>query len=447
MRPQRRTRRREEVVAPRGRNPSPRLEVLCVGTELLAGRINTHMALLAPGLLGAAFPIARETTVADSVAEIRDAATAALERSDMLLVTGGLGPTFDDLTREGIAEALGVRMAYQPELFRAIARRFRRYGRRVPEENKRQAYVLEGAAVLPNAVGSAPGQRIDSGGKTVFLLPGPASEMRPMFEGHVLPFLRRRAGGRVACKTILHLASIPESSADELLAPLYRSAERRGVEFTILSPPGLVDLHVTATARSEREARRRLSEAAAAARRLVGRWVFGAGDETLESVAGDRLARRGWTLATAESCTGGEVSRRLTSVPGSSRYFLGGVVCYADTAKLRELGVPGDVLKRHGAVSQACARAMARGAQERWGADCALAITGIAGPGGGTPAKPVGLVYLACAAPGGRVKVQRWNIPGDRDAVRRRASIAALTLLLRSLVPDPSACGEELLGI
>lgn len=414
--------------------PAARVEALCVGTELLSGRVNTHMGYLAPALRGAGLTISRESTVGDSVAEIREAASAALGRCDVLVITGGLGPTFDDLTREGVAEALGLRLTYRPRIFEGIRRRFLRYGRGVPEENKRQAYVIEGAAVLPNRFGSAPGQRVSSGDKTAFLLPGPASEMIPMFEAGVLPFLKRRySNGRAAAKTVLHLAGISESAADERLAPLYRTAERRGVDFTILSQPGLVDLHVTAIAPSAPSARRRVDGACAAARRAVGQHVFGTDGETLESVVGRRLAARGWTLAVAESCTGGLIAHRLTAVPGSSRYVLGGVVCYADRAKVRELGVPAELIRRRGAVSAECAEAMAEGARRRWGADCSLAITGIAGPGGGSPAKPVGLVYVACARRGSKARALRLHLPGDREAVRSRSAIAALTMLWRLL--------------
>lgn len=411
-----------------------RVEVLCIGTELLSGRINTHMSFLAPALRGVGLSIGRETSAGDAVAEIRDAVAAAWSRSDVVLVTGGLGPTFDDLTREGVAEALGLRLVYRPKLFEGIRRRFLRYGRKVPEENKRQAFVIEGARVLPNRVGSAPGQRVSEGGKTVFLLPGPAGEMIPMVKSHVLPFLSRRySGGRTAARTILHLAGVAESAADELLDPLYRSAGKRGVEFTILSQPGLVDLHITGAARSAAEASRLVASAAAAARARVGRYVFGTDEETLESVVGKALEGRGWKLSVAESCTAGLVAHRLTSVPGSSRYFLGGVVCYADEAKTRELGVPPELIRRHGAVSAPCAAAMAEGARRRWSADCALAITGIAGPGGARPGKPVGLTYLACSLPKGGTRVLRLHLPGDREAVRSRAAVAALSLLWRLL--------------
>ncbi|MBI4347421.1 MAG: competence/damage-inducible protein A [Elusimicrobia bacterium] len=411
-----------------------RVEIVCVGTELLSGKVNTHMAFLAPCLQGLGLRIGRESSVGDSIGEIRAAVGEAFARADVVLVTGGLGPTFDDLTREGTAEALGLRLTYRPQIFESIRRRFLRYGRTVPEENKRQAHVIEGATVLRNRVGSAPGQRVVRSGKAVFLLPGPPAEMQPMMREHVVPYLRRTySNGQAAAKTILRLSGVSESAADERLDPLYRSAGRRGVEFTILSEPGLVHLHITAVAGSRREAERRVAAAAAAARRRVGEWVFGVDDDTLESVAGARLARRGWTLAVAESCTGGLLSRRLTKVAGASKYYLGGVVCYSDGSKVRELGVSRDTLHRSGAVSPACAREMAEGARERWGSDCAVSITGIAGPGGGTKAKPVGLTYFACARRGAATKVLRVHLPGDRDAVQQRATGVALALLLRSL--------------
>ncbi|MBI5203209.1 MAG: competence/damage-inducible protein A [Elusimicrobia bacterium] len=411
-----------------------RVEILCVGSELLSGKVNTHMSFFAPFLRGLGLSIGRETSVGDSVAEIREAVESAFARADVLLITGGLGPTFDDLTREGVAEALGLRVTYRPEIFEGIKKRFLKYGRRVPDENKRQAMVVEGATVLPNRFGSAPGQRIVRGKKAVFLLPGPGSEMIPMMRDQVAPYLRKSySNGRTASKTILRLCGIPESAADEKLDPLYKTAQRRGVEFTILSEPGLVDLHITALAKSKREADKKVAAAAAAARKLVGRWQFGSDEDSLESVVGRKLLSKRWTLAMAESCTGGLVSRRLTRVPGSSRYFLGGVVCYPDAATLRELAVHPDVIRTFGAVSSECATAMADGARRRWGADCTVSITGIAGPAGGTKAKPVGLVWFALSMKGAKTRALKMLLPGDREAVQRRASIAALTLLLRSL--------------
>ncbi|MCX5788342.1 MAG: competence/damage-inducible protein A [Elusimicrobia bacterium] len=294
---------------------APRVEILCVGTELLSGKINTHMAYLAPALRGVGLSISRETSVGDSVADISDAVAGALSRAEIVIVTGGLGPTFDDLTREGVAQALGRRMAYRPSIFEKIRRRFLRYGRAVPEINKRQAYVIEGAVVLPNHNGTAPGQRVSRGDRAVFLLPGPGSEMRPMVERRVLPHLRKRyMASSAAAKTVLHLAGISESAADERLDPLYRSADRRGVEFTILSEPGLVDLHISAAASSAAQARRRVAAAAAAARRLVGRWGFGTDDDTPESVAGAGPRRRGRTLL----CQRGE-GARARGAPGRAR--------------------------------------------------------------------------------------------------------------------------------
>ncbi len=375
------------------------------------------------------------------MSEIRQAVSSALSRSDIVLVTGGLGPTFDDLTREGVAAALGSRLEYRPRLYARIRRKFRAYRhRRVPSENRRQAFVLTGARVLPNRFGSAPGQMLEWGKKLLFLLPGPPPELYPMMEHSVLPRLKERFGrGRVLRRGVLHLCGISESAADERLASLYRTAKGAGggLDFTILSEPGLVDLHMTALGRSPKAAARLLSKAKNAAASLLDGYVFGEDEQSLESAVGERLSRRGQTLALAESCTGGLLSQKLTSVPGSSRYFLGGSVCYADSAKTRELEVPQSLLRRHGAVSAPCAKAMAEGIRRLWHSDWAVSITGIAGPGGGTKAKPVGTVFIAVAGPKRGARAFEFLFPGSREQIRSRAAITALTLLWRRLVDRP----------
>ncbi len=423
----------------------PSAEILCVGTELLAGKINTHAAYLSARLRSEGFELRREATLPDNLEEVSAALSEALSRSDAVLVCGGLGPTFDDLTREAAAAALGRALRYRPSLYARILRQYRRFRRRIPSSNRRQAWVIDGARILPNPRGSAPGQflnlRSPSGPKSLALLPGPGSEMKPMFERQALPLLLRRhhpGGVRARASTVLRLYGIAESAADMLLAPLTRRPPA-WAEYTILASLGLVDLHISVRGRGGRQARLRLGLLRSRALRLVGRFCFGRDSDTLESVLGERLQSLGWRLAAAESCTGGLLGERLTSVPGASRYFLGSVVAYDNAVKTGVLGVPEPLLRRHGAVSAECAEAMALGVKRLTGAEASVAVTGIAGPGGGTRAKPVGVVYLALSLPGlRRPRVRRFLFPGTREVVRERAAAEACHRLL-SLIDSRSS--------
>lgn len=412
----------------RSRGRSTRAEIICVGSELLAGKPNTHLSFIGPRLSAAGFDVRRGCTVADGEDEIREAIAEAAGRSAVVLVSGGLGPTFDDITREGAAAALGRRLVYQPRLFARIRRQYARTRMKVPASNKRQAKVIEGAKVIPNAFGSAPGQIIASGGTLLFLLPGPPREMRPMFERKVLPELRRRFGpGRASPRRRYRICGLAEASVGERVVPLLRGLP--GVELTILSGLGLVDLHASARGQG---ASRRLGRLEARIARRFGAHFYGTGEDSLESVVGRRLRARGWKLALAESCTGGLLAGKITAVPGSSKYFLGGAVAYADSAKASLLGVPKELLRRFGAVSSQVARRMAESARHRFGSATAISITGIAGPGGGTPKKPTGLVYIGISLPKKTV-ICRHLFAGDRAQVRNRAVAAALFELLKRI--------------
>jgi nicotinamide-nucleotide amidase len=300
----------------------------------------------------------------------------------------------------------------------------------VPEENKRQAVAISGATILDNPNGSAPGQLLRSGGKTMILLPGPPNEMYPMFSSVLPRLVRTHARGIHPASFSVRLSGVPESIADEKLDPVRARWPR--ARFTILASGGEVSFHATSLEKSPAAARL----ARAALRReileAVGKFSYGEGEATLESALGERLKKRGLTLAVAESCTGGLMGSRITSVPGSSAYFLGGVLSYANSAKIRLLGVPAKIISNRGAVSEECASAMARGARRALGADLGVSITGVAGPDGGTKAKPVGLVFISVSGPGRAESVKRLEINGPRDAVRSRAVTAALRLAFDS---------------
>lgn len=421
-------------------NPPPVLELICVGTELLDGHADSHRAALALRLGATGLRLARETILPDDADALAGAVRAALLRCDALIVCGGLGPTFDDLTREAVARALGRDLVFSPRLYAGIRRKFSHLATRLPRENRRQAFLVRGAAALANRVGSAPGQiiirpRPHGSPQTVALLPGPPREMVPMLDGEVMPRLRRAYGRGLHAATLdLHLCGLPESAADERLQPLTRQAGPE-LDFTILSGPGRVDFHAFARCASARRSRTLIARCRRQAMRLVGQHIFGEGPATLESAVGGLLRRRRLSLAVAESCTAGLLAGRLTSVPGSSAYFRGGILAYHDAVKRDLLGVRTETLARAGAVSAACAREMATRVRRVAGADVGVSVTGVAGPGGGTARKPVGLVFAAVAGPGAAVAVRRWDFTGDREAVRLRAVSAALNLLWTRLRP------------
>ncbi|PCI34961.1 MAG: competence/damage-inducible protein A [Elusimicrobia bacterium] len=413
--------------------PGARAEILCVGTELLSGKINTHVAYLSQKLRGIGIQPEREMSLIDTESEIRDAVSSASARADLILISGGLGPTFDDITREGVSASLGRQLIFKPYLWKKIERRYKNFRMRIPVNNKRQAWIVDGAEVLDNPNGSAPGQWIElKDGTVIVLMPGPFRELEPMFRKLILPKLSRLfSKGRKTYERVLRFYGIPESEADRRLSPLL-AKQGKGIEATILADLSRVSLHLASTARNASAARRRLATLERAVRKEFGNRLYGVDDETLEMALGKRLKKKRWTLAVAESCTGGLLGQRLTHAPGSSSFFRGGVIAYANEVKEGLLGVPKKILKRDGAVSESSARAMAAGVRTATGAEVGIAITGVAGPDGGTRKKPVGLVHIAIATPK-RTKAMKFVIPGSRDQIRSRAASAAIALAFHLL--------------
>lgn len=406
----------------------PRAALVCVGSELLAGQVNTHQAWLSVRLRRAGFDMVGESSVPDEIPRIAAAFKRSLASADVVIVSGGLGPTFDDVSREAAAKALSLGLSFKPALWAEILKRFARYKMKVPEENKRQAMVIAGAEVLPNPNGSAPGQRLRvKGGKTLVLLPGPPAEMYPMFDKSVLPrLIRDHARGIHPAAFSVRLSGVSESAADEKLDCV--RARWPKARFTILASGGEVSFHAVsfeASAARARAARSRLRREILAA---VGTHAHGEGETSLEAALGARLKKRGLTLSVAESCTGGLLGGRITAVPGSSAWFNGGVIAYENAAKIRVLGVPANTISRRGAVSPECAAAMAGRVRRVLHSDVGISITGVAGPGGGTKEKPVGLVFVAVSGPGRAASALRLEINGPREAVRSRAVTAALRL-------------------
>jgi nicotinamide-nucleotide amidase len=410
--------------------------IVAVGSELLgASRTDTNSLWIAGKLDEAGIAVAHKACVGDELAAIAAALREASRRAPLVIVTGGLGPTADDLTREAVAEFAGRTLALDPAILEEIRGRFARRGIEMPRINEKQALVVDGSRPLTNPRGSAPGIWLETEEGVVACLPGVPAEMKRMFEELVFPEVAGRFGSAARHRRILKVAAMGESAVEERVTPVYEKWSSH--VFTILASVGEVQLHLAAEGTAEEAARVLDAQTADFERALAGR-IYGRDGQTLEGVVGDRLREIGATLATAESCTGGLIAQRITDVAGSSDYFRGSVVAYADDVKTAFLGVRSETLAAHGAVSEETAREMAEGARARFGADFAIAATGIAGPGGGTPEKPVGTVWIALAAPDRETKTLRLRPPGDRATIRGWTASAALEML-REAIAAPGA--------
>ncbi len=409
-----------------------RAEIIAVGTELLTPlRFDTNALYLTSKLLEIGIDTGARITVADDAALLESAFRTALGRADIVIATGGLGPTEDDLTREAAAAALGRTMRRDPALIDELKARFARFGRVMAAVNEKQADVIDGAVVLRNPRGTAPGQRVEADGRVLVLLPGPPHEMQPMFEEQVLPVLRATAAGRALRTRILKIAAMGESDVEQVVAPIYKTFTNPRT--TILGGPGQVELHLTAEGASAEEAEGRIEDLASKIRGALAGRIYSEDGRELPAVVAALLEERRLTVAVAESCTGGLLAARLTERPGSSAYFDRAWVTYSNRAKVEDLGIDGALLERHGAVSEEVARAMAVSARQRARVDIGVGITGIAGPGGGTPDKPVGLVFIATSGAAGD-RVRRVHFPSDRDRVRYQSTQSALEMIRRGLL-------------
>jgi nicotinamide-nucleotide amidase len=407
-------------------------EIIAIGSELLApDRSDTNSLWLTEKLNSIGIEVKLKTIVGDDDARLEEAIKDATRRSKVVITTGGLGPTEDDITRKVAARALGRRLILDETILAELRERFLSFGHVMPERNSRQAMVIDKAEVLPNPNGSAPGMFIEHEGVAIVLLPGPPREMRPMFENHVLPKLVRRAGSVKVVRRMLRVAGLGESAVDEKIAPIYSQYENP--QTTILFNQSEIEIHLTARGRTEADAGALLDRLSEQLEERLGKAVFSFAGEKMEEVVGLKLTLGGYTLGVAESCTGGLIAQRLTDVPGSSKYFVEGVVAYSNEAKTRTLGVEPGLLLKHGAVSAEVAEAMAVGIRKHAGIDFGLSVTGIAGPEGGSEEKPVGLVYIALADDV-QTKSRKLQIPGDRQLIRWRASQAALDMLRRRLI-------------
>ncbi len=407
-------------------------EIIAVGSELLTPtKVDTNSLWLTERLNEIGVEIKLKTIVGDDPARLEETIRDAVKRSDIVLVTGGLGPTEDDVTRQVSAAAIDRELVYHQELEADLRERFKRWGREMPEINKRQAWVIADASVLPNPNGSAVGMMTEADGARLIVLPGPPRENQPMFNEFVLPTLKSAAGEVVFRKRILKVSGLGESALDELIAPVYSAYPN--VQTSILFNKSDVEVHLSASAKTAAECDEINREVSMKIVEKLGVAVFSTNGEEMEEVVGRLLKARGETVSVAESCTGGLVGHRLTEVPGSSDYFIEGVVAYANEAKTRHLGVAPETIKQFGAVSKEVAEAMAAGMRERSGTDYAVSVTGIAGPAGGSEEKPVGTVFIGYSD-GREVRSLHLKLPGDRYLVRWRASQAALDYLRRQIL-------------
>lgn len=411
-------------------------EIIAVGSEMLTPhRQDTNSLYLTEKLNETGVSVAFKTIVGDRRRDLVNAIRTALGRVDIVILTGGLGPTEDDLTREAVAVALGLALRRDASRIAALHARAATWRIPMPANNAKQADVLEGAVLIENPNGSAPGQWLDTiyegYRKLVALLPGPPDECHPLFDSEILPRLKEIVPPAAIATRTLKAAMIPESQADTVLAPIYTSYS--DIETTILAHAGDLQVTLMCVKPSPAEAQKRVDELATRLEEALEDNLYSSQGDTLEQIVLYCLGVRQATLAVAESCTGGMIAERITSVPGSSRSFLGGAVVYSDALKSFFAGVPADVIARHGAVSAEVAEALANGIRLRTGATIGLGVTGVAGPGGGTKAKPVGLVHIAVSDAEKTESLQRI-FRGDRQRVREWASQQALDLVRRRLM-------------
>ncbi len=408
-------------------------EIVATGTELLLGQtLNTSAHYITGKLSSLGIEVDYHVTVGDNPERIEEALRTAWQRSDLLVTTGGLGPTVDDLTKALVAKVFGLEMVLDQTSLEHIQAFFAKRKGPMPAGNEKQAYLPKGAAILPNPIGTAPGAIIEKDGKMAIILPGPPFEMQPMFENYVWPVLQEKVGPDAERMNVrvLKIFGMGESAIEEVLGDLM---QKPNPSMALLAKRSEMHIRLVARSSAETQALKLLDKAEEDIRARLGHKVFGKDRDTMVGIVGKALRQRGLTIATAESCTGGLLGGMLTQEPGSSAFYLGGVISYANSVKETLLGVEAKTLDSLGAVSAEVAQAMAQGVQTRTGAKLALATTGIAGPDGGTPEKPVGLVYIGLATPEG-VQAQKFQFYGERESVRQLTVKAALDWVRRYLL-------------
>jgi nicotinamide-nucleotide amidase len=406
-------------------------EIIAVGSEMLTPeRVDTNSLYLTRELNNLGIEVVAKCVIGDSLERLADAVRGSLSRTGIVILSGGLGPTEDDLTRDAVAQALDRKLVFHPEIAEALEQRFLQMRRKMAEVNKRQAFILEGAAILTNDRGTAPGQWVEDSRGVVVLLPGPPHELKSMFERQCLPRLTRYAPKQAIRTAFFRVTGMAESELDELISPVYKKYENPAT--TILAANGDLQIHLRARCATEVEADVLLAEVLGPIELLLGDRLYSRNGDPLEMVVGGMLRKRRATVVVAESCTGGMLGERFTSVAGSSDYFVGGFITYNNEMKIEQLGVKPETLAEFGAVSKETAEAMAAGAKRRANATYALSVTGVAGPDGGDKKVPVGTVWVGIADAGGTHAVHRQFI-GDRQRIRVFTTQMALDLLRRRM--------------
>jgi nicotinamide-nucleotide amidase len=401
--------------------------IISIGNEVLSGQtVDTNASYLSGKLLSIGIPVVSSYTTGDDIDSIVRMLNLASGDADVVLITGGLGPTDDDVTRQALAKFLGSELQLQSELLEKIQNIFTRREQPMPQKNKIQAYIPAGAKAIENNLGTAPGIRAESKGKLFFALPGVPFEMKEMFEKSVFAELKKFASKQAVVVLKLKCFGAGESVIAEKLGDLMQRRRNPLINCTVQY--GVITLHIIATAEDKGKAQRMAKKDEKTLRNILGELIYGTGEQTLAEVVGAKLAQQKKTIAIAESCTGGTLAKLLTDIPGASRYFTYGWVTYSDIAKITELGVKADLIEKDGAVSYRIAEAMAQGARKRAGADFAIGITGIAGPAGGNEQKPIGLVYISVDCDSG-CETKRFIFPYGRDFIRLQAAQTALNML------------------
>ncbi len=402
--------------------------IISVGNELLNGNtVDTNSNWLCGRLISESISVVYSCAIGDDIEEIKNAIKYAAGKADIILITGGLGPTDDDLTRDGIAKFLGVELEYHPDIFEKIKKFFAVRNYPMPERNKIQAYLPAGTSEIENNLGTAPGFFYEDDKKVIASFPGVPSEMKQMFDKSVLPRLKKFAKGDILVVRKVRCIGAGESTIAEKLGDLMNRDRNPLINCTV--DCGIITLHIIARAKDKIKAAAMADGDIQKLRGILGNLIYGLDEQNLADVVGQKLAEKKQTLTVAESCTGGLIAKMITDIAGSSRYFLGGWITYSDELKIAQLGVEKDLIGQFGAVSSEVAEAMAMGAKRKSGADFAISVTGIAGPDGGTEQKPVGLVYISVAYPDG-INTEKFLFgPRDRDFIRRRTSQNALNLL------------------
>jgi nicotinamide-nucleotide amidase len=407
-------------------------EIIAIGSELLMPQFrDTNSLYLTEQLNAAGIPVTMKTIVGDDENYLEHAVRGAMERTPILITIGGLGPTEDDLTRKVVARVMQRQLVLNDDILARLHRRYKARGIEMPPNNARQALVPTGAEILENRNGTAPGLWIKSEENHVILLPGPPSELKPMFEGSCMPRLHDMAGGVAIARCVFRTACIFESALDTRIAPIY--TKYKNIETTVLAKPGQVEVRLTARGKNKEEAERQVRELGDQIERELDEYIFARSEQSLEEVTGMLLVMKNATISVAESCTGGLLAERLTNVPGSSRYFMSGIVTYSNQSKMELAGIPPLLLEMTGAVSPEIAKGLAEGVRQRANTTIGVGITGVAGPTGGSEEKPVGTVHVAVALPTGTVHRQ-FLFPGDREKIRWQASQAGLDMVRRELM-------------